>query len=361
MSFNFRLFGIGDNVQFGVGGPRAKVSGAKYQFRNAADSAFINVQGSDAVDQDDFVTLRDLQNATAGISWKEPVVAATAAGEGDIDLSGGTFVNDGSQFDGVTLANDDRVLVKNQTTATQNGIYVYATGSNTFARSSDLPAGDNAANVAVFASQGTTQADAAFVQTADPAIVGTNNLVFTQFASITPGVQTITSTGSGVSIVENGTGPTAVLRSITNGDSSIAAALSSGTQEVEIIVAPNGITEAKLDVGVGILARQVQVTSANAGGPAVNIGAVLPTGAIVTGSSVNVTTAFDGSADLQLGRTGAADEIAPTSAFDLATIGTYVTEDAVTQPASAQLEALVGGTAVTVGQADIIVFFYRTA
>ena len=51
--------------------------------------------------------------------WKQPVVAATTA---DITIS--TALNDGDTLDGVTLADGDRVLVKNQSTASENGIYI---------------------------------------------------------------------------------------------------------------------------------------------------------------------------------------------------------------------------------------------
>ena len=57
---------------------------------------------------------------TGGVAFKAPVKAATTA---NITLSGEQSI------DGVSCVTDDRVLVKNQTTASENGIYVVDTGS----------------------------------------------------------------------------------------------------------------------------------------------------------------------------------------------------------------------------------------
>lgn len=54
-----------------------------------------------------------------GVSWKQPCRVATTA---SITIS--TALNTGDTIDGVTLAAGDRVLVKNQSTGSQNGIYL---------------------------------------------------------------------------------------------------------------------------------------------------------------------------------------------------------------------------------------------
>ena len=54
-----------------------------------------------------------------GMSWKIPCRVATTA-----SITIATALNAGDTIDGVTLAAGDRVLVKNQSTASQNGIYV---------------------------------------------------------------------------------------------------------------------------------------------------------------------------------------------------------------------------------------------
>jgi hypothetical protein len=66
--------------------------------------------------------LSHLNRQHRGIAWKEPCRVATTA---SITIS--TALNSGDTIDGVTLADGDRVLVKDQSTGNQNGIYVVGT------------------------------------------------------------------------------------------------------------------------------------------------------------------------------------------------------------------------------------------
>jgi hypothetical protein len=118
----------------------------------------------------DAVTKQQLDNAVAGLSWKAPVRAATTA---NITLTGTQTV------DGVSLVANDRVLVKNQTTTSANGIYIVAAGA--WSRATDADAAGELVNATVYVSEGTTQADQAFTQTANaPITVGTTGLSFAQ-------------------------------------------------------------------------------------------------------------------------------------------------------------------------------------
>lgn len=113
------------------------------------------------------------QGSASGIDPKEAVRAATTA---NITLSGTQTV------DGVALAAGDRVLVKNQTTASGNGIYVVASGAWT--RPTDA-SGSNLTNGAlVLATAGTANAGTQwYLQTPDPITVGTTALTWTQFGA----------------------------------------------------------------------------------------------------------------------------------------------------------------------------------
>lgn len=125
----------------------------------------------------DAVTKSQLDNVSAGLSWKTPVRAATTA---NITLSAPQTI------DGVSVIAGDRVLVKNQTTASANGIYVVAAGAWT--RATDADTATELLNAACFVSEG-TQADTAWVGTANaPITVGTTNLPFVQFAGTTGSV-----------------------------------------------------------------------------------------------------------------------------------------------------------------------------
>ena len=108
-----------------------------------------------------------------GLDVKDSVKATTTA---NITLSGTQTI------DGVSLSADDRVLVKNQNTASENGIYLCKASSWT--RTDDLAAGADAAGAFVFVEQGTVNAENGFVCTSNKgsAVVGTNNLAFAQFS-----------------------------------------------------------------------------------------------------------------------------------------------------------------------------------
>ena len=133
-----------------------------------------------------------VDNLSAGLSWKDAVRAASI---GNLTLSAPQTV------DGVAVIAGDRVLVKNQTTPSQNGIYVVAAGAWTRATDADTEA--ELVNATVFVSEG-TQADTAWVLTTNaPITVNTTALTIVQFGagtSYTAG-NGLTLTGSTFDIV----------------------------------------------------------------------------------------------------------------------------------------------------------------
>ena len=96
--------------------------------------------------------------------WKQPVVAATT---GNITIA--TALNAADTLDGVTLAAGDRVLVKDQSTASQNGIYIVGT---TPARADDMDEDAEVVGSVVSVVGGTTNAGTAWyvTNTTDPAV-----------------------------------------------------------------------------------------------------------------------------------------------------------------------------------------------
>lgn len=101
---------------------------------------------------------------------KLPCRVATTA---NITLSGLQAI------DGVTVAADDRVLVWNQTTASQNGIYEADTGAWTRARDFD-GSNDCAEGTLVFVAQGSSYGDSIFQLTTSSPVIGTSSLTFGQ-------------------------------------------------------------------------------------------------------------------------------------------------------------------------------------
>jgi hypothetical protein len=114
--------------------------------------------------------------ARSGLDVKASVRAATT---GNITLSNTQTI------DGVALSVGNRVLVKDQSTASQNGIYVVASGA--WARSADAdnnPGGEVTSGMFTFVEEGTINASTGFVlTTADPITLGTTALTFTLFSS----------------------------------------------------------------------------------------------------------------------------------------------------------------------------------
>ena len=131
---------------------------------------------ADPVNTQDAATKGFVEATSQGLDVKDSCVAATTA---NITIS--TALNNGDTLDGVSLSTNDRVLVKDQSTASQNGIYVVG---STPARAADLATGANAAGFFTFVEKGTVNADNGFVCTSDSgsAVVGTNNLTIAQFS-----------------------------------------------------------------------------------------------------------------------------------------------------------------------------------
>ena len=153
---------------------------------------------ADPVSAQDAATKAYVDTAVQGIDWKGSVRVATTA---NVNLS--TELENGDVIDGVTLATGNRVLVKSQTNAAQNGIYIVQS-SGAAVRSTDADvATEITASFAVFVEEGTLNADSGYVLTTDGAVtIGTTELVFTQFTGlgqITAGAG-LTKTGNTLNI-----------------------------------------------------------------------------------------------------------------------------------------------------------------
>jgi len=121
-----------------------------------------------------------VDSMSLGLAIKDPVVVGTTA---NIALTGLQTI------DGVTVTAGQRVLVKNQTNATENGIYDAASGA--WSRSADAdntPGGDNSEvrnGMFVLINSGTTQTLTQWaLSTTGSITLGSTDLVFTQFGSV---------------------------------------------------------------------------------------------------------------------------------------------------------------------------------
>jgi len=126
---------------------------------------------STPVNPTDIANKSYVDSVAQGLDVKSPVLVGTTA---NITLSGEQTI------DGI-LTSSSRVLVKNQTTQSQNGIYVSSSG--TWSRSSDANTWNQLVSAFVFVEEGTTQADTGWVCTVDPGgTLGTTPVTWAQFS-----------------------------------------------------------------------------------------------------------------------------------------------------------------------------------
>jgi len=112
---------------------------------------------------------------SAGLSWKQAVVAASTA-----PLTLATGFAAGEVIDGVTLVIGDRILVKDQAAPAENGIYVVTAGAPT--RATDMDAAVEFDGSALFVQQGTVNEGTGWTETLTVTTVGTSAVAFSQFS-----------------------------------------------------------------------------------------------------------------------------------------------------------------------------------
>ena len=161
----------------------------------------------------DAATKQYVDESVAGLSWKTAARVSTLApltvtynnGTGGV---GATLTNAGTQaefsLDGVSsastppLAIGQRVLVKDQAAALQNGIYTITNMGSvstnwvlTRATDADNSPNNELDSAAIFVSQGTSGANKSWTQTTANTVLGTSPIVWSQFA----GTNTYTASG----------------------------------------------------------------------------------------------------------------------------------------------------------------------
>ena len=123
----------------------------------------------------DVTTKSYVDDLVAGLKTRIITRVATTA---NINLS--NALENGDTLDGISLATGNKVLVKNQTDATENGIYLVA-ASGAASRDPDFNTVDELAGQLVIVQEGTTNQDTIFLCTTDTGgSIGSVNIVFTQ-------------------------------------------------------------------------------------------------------------------------------------------------------------------------------------
>lgn len=130
-------------------------------------------------------------NLQTNIRWKVNCRVASTANV--------TVSNPGtSTFDGVVLSSGDRILLKNQSTASQNGPYIFNGSSSAMTRTTDGDTGTELISATFPISEGTVNQDTWWTVTNDSITIGSTSIVFSQ----TGGAGTYTN-GSGLALTGN--------------------------------------------------------------------------------------------------------------------------------------------------------------
>ena len=255
----------------------------------------------------DAATKAYVDSVAQGLDTKASVVAATTA---NITLSGTQTV------DGVVLIAGDRVLVKNQTTTANNGLYLCAAGSWT--RTTDMDTWAEVPGAYVFVETGTTNADTGWVCTSNAGgTIGVTAITWTQFSgagSFTAGTgltltgttfsvnaaQTqITSVGTltGLTLSSTLTGTTINAAAIGNSGATLTGTLQTAAQTN--ITSVGTITGGTWNSAIGSSAtfaaglsgaNLASITGANVTGTVASATSATTAGTVTTAAQANITS-----------------------------------------------------------------------
>jgi len=232
----------------------------------------------------DIVNQAYVDAVAQGLSFKQPANYTTT---GNITLSGLAVQANGDWTS--TLTAGDRILVKNQTTGADNGIYVAAAGA--WARSSDANTWNEIVSAYLFVLAGTVWAGSSWVDTNQQGgTLGTTPITFTQFsnnATYTAGTG-LTLAGYQFSITPVGTAGT------YGSASSVPVFVTNASGQVSSVTNTSiAITNTQVS-GLGTMSTQNANSVAITGGTinGTTIGAT--TAAAITGTTVTATSYFSG-------------------------------------------------------------------
>ena len=125
----------------------------------------------------DAATIGQLNAAIEGLAWKDSARVSTVS---NINLS-----SPGSTIDGITMSSNDRVLVMSQTTASQNGIYIWNGAAVSMTRSLDASTSAELEQAILTVEEG-TNAGSTFRQTTVNFTLDSGSVIFAAFGTSAP-------------------------------------------------------------------------------------------------------------------------------------------------------------------------------
>jgi hypothetical protein len=118
-----------------------------------------------------------VDSAVEGLAWKDSVRVAT---QSNLNLA-----SPGATIDGVTMATNDRVLVRSQSTAAQNGIYIWNGAATPMTRSLDASTAAELEQAVTTVEEGTS-AGSTFRQTSVNFTLDSGSVSWTSFGTSAP-------------------------------------------------------------------------------------------------------------------------------------------------------------------------------
>ena len=327
------------------------------------------------INSSDAVPLSYLQNVLGGLEWKAEAQAGSTAALTVIYANGAsgvgaTLTNAGAQaafvIDGFTTVVGDRILIKDQASGFQNGIYqVTSVGSGAtnwvLTRVVDADGSTDLNNATLYVTNGTVNGGAAYSQTTKNPTVGTSNIVFVQTAGcggnavtsfqtslsgLTPSIATtgaVTLAGT-LNVASGGTGVTSLTSNgVLFGGTTVGATAAGTTGQVLIgntAAAPSFAALSGLAV-TSITGTANQITASASTG-AVTLST--PSAFIAPGS-VQVTTYLQRSATAAVSAAGATQGAATVLTTDENFVTTVAAGTGVQLPA-----ALLGKTITVINK-----------
>lgn len=150
-----------------------RLVGSNLDFNNVA--RIVNLPPAAAAGE--AVTFDQLNSAVEGLSWKDSARVATQANIG--------LASPGATIDGITMAAGDRVLVRAQTAAAENGIYIFNGGAVAMTRSADANTANELEAAVILIEEGTS-AGTTWRQTAVNFALGTGAVNWVTFGTSAP-------------------------------------------------------------------------------------------------------------------------------------------------------------------------------
>jgi hypothetical protein len=267
-----------------------------------------------------------VDNVTAGLNFHEAVHAASVSNltgtySNGTSGVGATLTADAngafSTLDGESVVLNERVLLKNQTDAKQNGIYTLTTVGSVSApwvltRATDSdnnPAGEMKNGDFTFVQRGTVNASIGFINNSatNPIVIGTDNITYTEFnagktiiagdglTEATPGTLSVATGGVTSAMIADG----AIVDADVNSAAAIAKTKISGTAitaadtgtVTSTMIADGTIVDGDINASAAIDKTKISGTAITAGDTGTVTSSMIADGTIVDGD-INASAAI---------------------------------------------------------------------